>query len=116
VREDVGETQNGVVTDYTREVELFAICLNSDLRGKEETVDGIDHGDRGKSCWVSANVPTTLVIVVLTGVGYVLDHLLIKLISKVVDRVSIEFNISFLVDGLKPEFIEIARSSELLIL
>ena len=50
VREDVGETQNGVVTDYTREVELFAICLNSDLRGKEETVDGIDHGDRGKSC------------------------------------------------------------------
>jgi hypothetical protein len=44
------------------------------------------------------------------------DHLLIELIREVVDRVSIEFNISLLVEGLKAKFIEKAGSSQFLIL
>jgi hypothetical protein len=44
------------------------------------------------------------------------DHPIVKLIGEVVDRISIKFNISFLVDSFESQFIQVAWSSQLLIL
>ena len=43
-------------------------------------------------------------------------HPIIKLISEVIDRISIEFYICFFVDSFKPQLIKVAWSSQLLIL
>jgi hypothetical protein len=43
-------------------------------------------------------------------------HPIIKLVSEVIDRISIKFNICFFVDSFKPQLIKVAWSSQLLIL
>ena len=44
------------------------------------------------------------------------DHPIIKLVCEVIDRISIEFNICFLIDSFEPQFKQVAWSSQLLIL
>jgi hypothetical protein len=105
-----------IVANNLAEELRLSVSSHSHLRRENQTKQGIDHRHRGKSSAVPANVSTTLVIVILTRVGDMREHLLIKFICEGVHRIAVELDITLLVYSLKSELIEIARPTEFLVL
>lgn len=104
-----------IVAHELAEVLLPSVSSHCYLWCKDQTEEGIDHWDGRKACAISADEPTTLVVVILAGIGYMGEHPLFKFIGEGINRISVKLNVTLLVDGLKSELIEIAWASKLFI-
>jgi hypothetical protein len=114
--QDMTQIDDRVIADDTCEVHLFSICLHGNDRREDKREECINHRHRREPSTISTYEPSSLVIVLLASVSDMPHHPIIKLVSEVIDRISIEFNICFFVDSFKSQFIKVAWSSQLLIL
>jgi hypothetical protein len=114
VCKDVSERKNqlSVITDYFGKVSLAFIGTNLDKGSKNEAVKNIYHGNFRKPCRVAAKEPSSFLIEILACEGHMRHSPWLKLVSEVVDRVAIEVYKRFLVNCLKPEFIQVVGSSK----
>lgn len=116
--EDMSELNDcfSLIANDLLEILLLVIGFDCNLRCKNQRKESIYHRYGWQASAIATEEASSFIIVLLTSVSHVLHHLFIKFVSEIVDGIPIKLNEGILVNSFKSQFIQIARSSQFLIL